>query len=429
MVQRLKKFTVCVIMTASAGLCAIPAATAAAAPLAPGITNSSIKIGIPYVDLASVAQFTHGLNQGNYQSVYQALISAINKGGGINGRKIQASYVAVNPIGTASSSAACTQLTEDDQVFAVLGFFQNNDALCYTQLHSTPIIGGTMTTQLLASSKAAWFSTVPIDNAIEPAAITAFARAGAFKGKRVAVMSLSTAPTGLASSVIRALARNGVRPVATATITADNSDPEASLQQISGVVALKFRTAGANVVVPVGEAAQTWGTATASGNYHPQIVAPSYNSVTTYTSGTGVNPAVIAKAVSAYVFPLSNGTKAVGWADPAMQRCVRIVRAAGQKILPPTVTARNGNDSYVSVVQACQNLALFTAIVRRAGKNLNDTTFQAAGNTLGLVHIPAQGSGIYSKRAPAGTFPLYVYNWVQSQNAWIAGLNPYSSTR
>jgi Periplasmic binding protein len=419
-----------VVLATSGVLCAIPVASpAGAAGDVTGVTSTSIKIGIPYVDLASVAQFTHGLSQGNYQAVYQALINAINKGGGINGRKIQASYAAVNPIGTASSSAACTQLIEDDQVFAVLGFFQNNDPLCYTQLHSTPIIGGTMTTQLLANSKAAWFSTTPIDNVIEPAAINAFARAGAFKSKRVAVLSLSTAPAGLASSVVRALARNGVTPVATATVLANDSDPEASLQQIGGVVALKFRSAGANVVVPVGEAAQTWGTATASGSYHPQIVAPSYNSISTYTSGTGVNPAVIAKAVSAYLIPLSNGSKAVGWSDPSMQRCVRTVRAAGQRVVPPTVTVRNGDDSYVSVVQACQNLALFTAIVRRAGKNLNDSTFQAAGNTLGLVHIPAVGSGIYSKRAPAGTFPLYVYNWVQSQNAWIAGPTPYSATR
>ena len=87
--------------------------------------------------------------------MYGALIKAINSSGGINGRMIKADYVAVNPIGSDSSTAACTQLTEDDKVFAVIGFLQNNDSTCYTNLHPTPIIGGTMTTQLLSGAKGA----------------------------------------------------------------------------------------------------------------------------------------------------------------------------------------------------------------------------------------------------------------------------------
>ena len=46
---------------------------AAASSTSPGVTGNTITIGVTYVDLASVAQFIHGLNQGNYQAVYQAL--------------------------------------------------------------------------------------------------------------------------------------------------------------------------------------------------------------------------------------------------------------------------------------------------------------------------------------------------------------------
>lgn len=384
-----------------------------------GVTATTIKLGIPYVDLASVAQFTGGLNQGNYPATYQALINAMNKQGGINGRQIQATFVPVSPIGSTASSAACTQLTEDDQVFAVTGFFQNNDPLCYTQLHSTPVIGGTMTTQLLASSTAAWFSTVPISNNLEPATIRAAANAGVFKGKKVAVMSLSNEPTGLTASVSAALSNAGVKPVATATVVANTSDPQAALQQIGGVVSLKFQNAGANVVVLVGQSPQPWGEATASGSYHPRMVATNYNNATAYTSSASAAPAVLAEAVSANIEPLVNGTTAVGWADPAMQQCLSTVEAAGQKVVPPTVEERNGNDSYVSVVQACQNLALFKAIATKAGKNLTTATFAQAGDTLGSVHIPGQGSGVFSKASPAGIFPLYLYNWSQSKTSWI----------
>lgn len=392
--------------------------TAASGPT-PGVTASTIKIGIPYVDLASVAQFTGGLNQGNYPATYQALITAINKQGGINGRQIQATFVAVSPIGSTASSAACTQLTEDDQVFAVTGFFQNDDPVCYTQLHTTPVIGGTMTTQLLANSTAAWFTTIPISNNLEPATIRAAAKAGVFKGKKVAVMSLSNEPSGLTTSVLGALSRAGVKPVATATVVANTSDPQAALQQISGVVSLKFQNAGANVVVLVGQAPQPWGEATASGSYHPRMIATNYNDATAYTSSASAAPAPLAGAVSANVQALTSGTTAIGWADPAMQQCLATVEAAGQKVVPPTVEDRNGNDSYVSVVQACQNLALFKSIATKAGRNLTRATFAQAGDTLGSVSIPGQGTGVFTKASPAGVFPLYLYNWSQPKTSWI----------
>jgi hypothetical protein len=85
------------------------------------------------------ARFTNGLNQGSYPGAYGALIKGINNSGGINGRKIKPVYVAVNPIGSDSATATCAQLTEDDQVFAVIGFLQNNDSVWYTNLHHTPI--------------------------------------------------------------------------------------------------------------------------------------------------------------------------------------------------------------------------------------------------------------------------------------------------
>jgi hypothetical protein len=394
-------------------------AAMAASGSAPGVTSSTITIGVPYVDLASVAQFTNGLNQGNFPNVYGSLIKAINSSGGINGRMIKADYVAVNPIGSDSSTAACTQLTEDDRVFAVIGFLQNNDSICYTNLHSTPIIGGTMTTQLLSGAKAAWFDTTPIDNVLEPAVVRAAAKAGVFKGKKVAVLSLSNEAPGLSSSVTNALKQSGVKPVASATVIANTSDPEASLRQIQGVVSLKFKSAGANIVIPVGQAGQTWGNATASGSYHPQVVAPNYNAFSAYAEGNGVSPAVVANAVSAYLAPLAVGTKAVSWNDPALQKCVRTVKAAGQSVNSPMASIGSSNQTYVSVVQACQYLALFQAIAKKAGKNLTTTSFQKAGNTLGSVHIPGQGTGVYSESAPAGSFPLYLYKWSQSQKSWI----------
>ena len=406
----------------------VPIESAAASSTAPGVTGSMITIGVTYVDLASVAQFIHGLNQGNYQAVYKALIDNINAHGGIDGRKIKVDFEPINPIGTTSSSNACTQLTEDDNVFAVMGFFQGNDPACYATLHSTPVIGGTMTTQLLAAAKAPWFSTTPIENQLEPETVAAAAADGVFKGKKVAVFSQSDAPPGLVSSVITALKKHGVTPVATAQVNAETNDTEATIQQIASVVTQKFQSAGANVVVAVGNAGDSWPNATNSGTYHPQLVAGYPSALTTFTATAKADAPAIAHALTGNTEPLSVGTKAIGWSDPAMQKCVHVVAAAGQKVPSPVNNSSGPNQQFFSVVQACQNLALFSAIANRAGKTLNNRTFAHAGDTLGTVHIPALGSGAFSKTAPAGVFPLYLYQWNAAQGQLVPSAKPIGTT-
>ena len=386
-----------------------------------GVTSNTIKLGITYVDLSTVQQFVHGLNQGNFKAAYQAVINNINNSGGINGRKIQPYYEGVVPVGSAAPQAACTALTQDDQVFAVMGFFQGNDPLCYVSLNSTPVVGGSMTTQQLAQAKAAWFTPTPIQNVLEPAVATAAAREGLFKNKKVAVVAQSDAPPGMMASVLTALRKSGVKPVSTATILVDVSDLAASQQSIVGVISQKFKSDGANVVVAVGNAGQSWPTAMANQSYQPKLVATSYSALSTYasTSGKGIDG-----AFTGYTKPANVGSRSIGWSDPALQRCVRLVKAAAQPVSSPLTNPDAAHLTYVAVVAACQNLALFTAIAKHAGKNLNDATFLHSGNTLGPVEIPGQGTGVYSKTTPAGVFPLYLYHYDASTQQLVANPKP-----
>jgi len=107
-----------------------------------GVTATSIKLGVAYVDLAAIHQLL-GItyDEGSYPDAYQALVNNINSRGGINGRKIQLVTTAVSPIGTAADATACTQLTEDDKVFAAI-LYQQLNPLCYIQTRSTATING-----------------------------------------------------------------------------------------------------------------------------------------------------------------------------------------------------------------------------------------------------------------------------------------------
>ena len=251
----------------------------------PGVSKTTIKIGVSQIDLSSVVQYTSGLTQGDFKGAFTALIANLNKKGGINGRKVVPTFVNPNPLQSSSAAAACTQLTEDDNVFAVIGQFYSTDPQCYVAQHATPVVGGTMTNAGLAAARAPWFTAAPNADVLEPAAVAAAAKAGVFKGKTVGVLSYSGANPGVFANVVATLRRSGVTPKVTATAQANAGDPAATFQQVSGVFVPKFQTAGVNVLVAIGEASTTWVDATGSGTYHPLLVGTNYPDMTAAIAG------------------------------------------------------------------------------------------------------------------------------------------------
>ena len=402
-----------------------PVGLADAATSTQGVTARTIRIGVASINVQAVAQFTHGLNQGDFKGAYTALINYTNKHGGINGRKIVPTFVSVKPLQSSSADAACTQLTEDDKVFAVIGEFYTTAPQCYVDTHATPVVGGTMNNQILAEAKAPWFTMTPNDDTLEPVAVTAAARAGVFKHKSVAVLSESDVVPSVKAGVSAALKKAGVTPKVTASIQA-GSDSEAVFQEVSGVIAPKMQAAGVNVLVALGGSVAAWADATGGGTYHPQLVGTNYPDTNAYTLGSAkANPAVAANAVTVWTKPLANQGKAVGWADPAMQRCAKIEKAAGVKFTSPVSATSSSDSSYTAVSQSCRVMALFTAIAGKAGRNLTNASFAKAGDTLGAMNVPGLGTAVYSAQNPSGSFPLYVYTWNEKLNRWDVSAKPF----
>jgi ABC-type branched-subunit amino acid transport system substrate-binding protein len=90
-----------------------------------GVTNDQIKVGITYVDLEALRPVGIKIDHGDYETSFKTVIDDINANGGVNGRKIVPVFAPVNPVGTDPAQAACLKLTEDQKVFAVVGFFLN----------------------------------------------------------------------------------------------------------------------------------------------------------------------------------------------------------------------------------------------------------------------------------------------------------------
>src|SRR5579863_7627165 len=159
-------------------------AVSAASSVTQGVTATTIRVGIPYVDVGALKAVGVNLNFGNVPDAYKAIVNSINAHGGIDGRKIIPYIVAVNPVGTAPAATACTQLTEDDKVFVVMAPLQPP---CY-QEHNTPVLMGLFNGSTPPGAQPD-FTLTPPDSAFDPLQLTVYKKLGLFKNKKVGLFA------------------------------------------------------------------------------------------------------------------------------------------------------------------------------------------------------------------------------------------------
>jgi hypothetical protein len=406
-----------VLFMSATGLVAAGAG-AGAAESSPGVTAGTIKVGVTYPDVAAIRNLIN-VDPGNYQVAYTALFNQINAKGGINGRKITPVFVAVDPLGTAGAATACTQLTEDDKVFAVLGFFQAVDTACYLQTHPTPIVGYSLTAQQSAAAKAAWFNSQISDSDLVPKEMATFKQEGAFTGKKVGVVGTS-ADSAEMTLVGPALKKLKINVVQTAVNSVPDTDTTAQIADYQSI-AQKFQSSGINVVIAVGNAGNGWPAALQDNQstYTPRMIATDYNDLNAYVSNkAGVTQSIIKNVLTAGPTPPAT----VEWNDPAMQSCVATIKKAepGASISNPVTATASTPVTYTAPETACQQVALFADLVKAAGKTLTDQTFAKAGTSLTHVTIPGGGGTFnFSGGHNDGNGPVFVYTWNPSTSKLV----------
>jgi ABC-type branched-subunit amino acid transport system substrate-binding protein len=400
---------------------AVAFGTAGAAQTGQGVTPSTITIGITYPDVAAIRNLIN-VDPGDYQAAYTALIDQINAAGGINGRKIVPEFAAVDPLGTAAAATACTQLTEDDHVFLTMGFFQAPDVACYVQTHDTPIIGASLSASQAAAARAPWFNPQISDSDLIPKEMAIFKQEGAFTGKKVGVVGTSADSVEMAL-IGPALKKLRVDVVQTAVNSVPDTDTTAQVAEYQSI-AEKFQSSGVNLVVAVGNSGNGWPSALQDNQstYMPRFIATDYIDLDAYTSNkAGHSNAILKDVLTAGYTPPPN----VIWDDPAMKKCVATILKANptDNINNPVTATSTTPVTWTAPEVACQQLALFTDIVKAAGKTLNNQTFLKGGQSLTHVTIPG-GGGTYnfSGGHNDGDGPVFVYSWSPSANNLVLKL-------
>jgi hypothetical protein len=405
----------CLTAAAVLLLGAVPASVEAGASgsSSQGVTATTIRVGVPYVDLSAVRKFGITLDHGNYPDAYDALIADLNAHGGIDGRKLVPFLVAVNPVGTAPAATACTQLAADDHVFVSFAPLEPD---CYLTQYDIPTINGSAQ-DVSTSGGTPNFTLTPPPLAYDAVQLTVLAHHGVFKGMKVGVFGGMVTDEPEVRTVQSVLGKLHVATAVSAVDSAPTGDQSATNQQAE-LIAQHFQAAGVDEVVAVGSGSVIWPEAlqAAQSTYNPSWVATNSGTVNTAVIASSITPTYLKKLVT--TSPVLDNYQT--WHQAANQHCYQVVRKAypSDKITPPTEPITGSDQSFYAIQDACDNLALFAAIAKGAGKDLTRASFVRAGYALHDASLPGLAAPVsFAVDRPYPLGPVYIGRYDASKNS------------
>lgn len=105
-----------------------------------GVTADTIKVGVTAIDWDTLADFGVHFGRSSSGDLWAAALEAINDRGGIHGRMLEIVVEEYLPIGSADYDEACSKLTQDEEVFLIVGQALEDHVLCAIDLNETAAV-------------------------------------------------------------------------------------------------------------------------------------------------------------------------------------------------------------------------------------------------------------------------------------------------
>ncbi|MDH3706528.1 MAG: hypothetical protein OES57_10715 [Acidimicrobiia bacterium] len=353
------------------------------------MTEDTIRLGFVDIDLPTLREMNLvDIDRGDSAFVVDTLVDELNARGGILGRKVEAFSEIVLPIDPVDAEAACVRLTEDNDVFAVLGQFAGPTAIvdtCFAGPGATIMIGGNPTPEQLAQARAPWLTTGMSAERRLVAAVQLMHDDGLL-GDNIAV-AVATADEAAADDlVIPELERLGY-PVAQKVVQQSPSGDRAAQDAEWSVIAERLAVDGIDTVVLV---QSTVGFTGAN-----QLVLKGFEGQILIADAVGTLGSLGTSSENA----LEDLEGIMGTIGPsatevfeveASQECVEVLEAADPEItVHPSDQVPAGEPDWIpTLIGHCARLRLFEMIAIAAGPELTQETFLTAAEGLGEIELP-----------------------------------------
>lgn len=388
-----------------------PAGGQFATTAARGITDDTIKLGAAIIDVDKVKE-QFGVDLGLVPNeVISALIAAQNKAGGINGRKVELVERRFIPVGNESSESSCRELIEDDGVFAVMGTYLADNALCVTETYSTPYFGLFGLTKERQDRSKAPYLTVDgtVDNDLAEA-VKLIVSENKFKGKKVAVYWESDLKDDwVDANIVAKLKDAGVDVVSQAALPSSGDQVQADADvtrilqrfQADGADTV-FNLAGVNVIIP----------ALVKMTYRPTLVFTN-GQIIANSSFPDINKKDPTLFKGAYGV-LAGTTSDEVAADPLFKKCLKDINDnSSLNVTTDDIYPKEEKPNSRSMGQLpgiCALWQLTTQVLEGAGKNPSPQSIVDGLSKLKLHIQNAPDAHLSPERWGAGK-PVRFWNW------------------
>ncbi|MGI9604101.1 MAG: hypothetical protein ACR2QE_19625 [Acidimicrobiales bacterium] len=344
-----------------------------------GVTESVIRVGAVMPDIEVI-----GRDPGDVEAKFQTIADAINAEGGINGRTIELTFRAPNPLEDAGFDATCIELTEDLEVFAAIGLFPRTNADCYAARNDTIVVSTfEISADQMATYTAPGITITAHGSRLVDARIAALIDGGVLaEGSKVALHGTDQARDAH-EQYIAALEAAGIEVVAD-TVGLETGQDLLALEAEMQIFTEVWQSSGAEAVMA----------STALGS---QAILIGYNNSgidlpILLPEDTGVNPSLMQTELGLDLTPFELATALVGGADQAtkyetgqdgVRECVDAFETASGE----EVALDESRNNLGPTVIACQAFDIFTQIAEAAGPELTTESYAAAAEAFGPIEV------------------------------------------
>jgi len=350
-----------------------------------GVTPETVSIGVSILDFDALRDMgLQDFGWGDQRLIWEFFIERMNERGGVAGRQVDAELEFYNPAFASEAETACVRMTEDREVFAVIGAFlgpAESATPCLTRQEDLVVFNGTMTVDLLAGAESVWVIDGAAGRRRIPIFFELLDQAGYVDGQKVAVVSGNENESDSVNVIVPILDELGLDVVLT-TVNTVSTDDVIEEDRYWDTTAEKLRTEGAEVIVINGD---TTGAIRGIGrnDLDQELWVVTGDQLTNL--GTTVDRADADGAIT-----LAGLSAEEGWTEPGLAACVKEFTDAHPEVevLGPLEVGEGDERWDTALGQACRWLATFETVMNAADPELTPAGVQLAYEGLGDVDLP-----------------------------------------
>lgn len=373
-----------------------------------GVTDEEIAIGVAVLEFPEVL----GLDWGNQEEIWDIMIQDVNAKGGVHGRQLVPTYANYSPIDLATADTACVELTEDVELFAVLGGFTGLVTDANTCFAREGVAQFGVSPEPDVAPDVPWVAAEADENRRMALWANYLIAEGILDGRTFAIAAFSPRISDIEENLLPVLAEAGLEPAGQFYTDFTGGD-EAALDAEMAIWAQRMQTDGIDHVIVVDDGIGVSGDLV-EGGYSGDISGDWTLDLTDEEANNGVE---LDGQLS-----MSAISERDAWETPKVKECRDIVEAARPDLAPiatPGDTTTADVQWERTVLWVCRYVDLFVVTMEVATAPTHEAILEAVTNNMSSFSFAENEFASFGPGKFDANDGFQVVEWDSTLKEWV----------